>query len=427
MKTGIIADDNTGATDAAGMLTSFGAKAVLLMNPEILGDQDFSADFDAVVVGTRIRSVSPAEAIRKTSHVVGLLKKGNYDLIQLKYCSTFDSTREGNIGQSLDAAREVLGFPSTPVCPALPVNGRTTYMGYHFVGRELLSESPLSRHPLNPMTDAKLPRWLGHQTETPVGLIDHSVIRLGAKEILHRRHSMEEEGILYHVTDALVQEDIDGITEAYEDTGFLSGGSGISASLGRRFFQNRKPLTFSNRLKNLEKKMVIISGSESPATARQKETAIAAGFQLVTIHPLDVIRESVDIPAAAERAFSSLREAPGIIITPDREKGGEVKNVHAVAGEMGLTPVEAGEMISDCLGRIAAELLEHYGVPRILVAGGETSGAVCHEAGFDALEVGLQIDPGVPYCFPVGLDRPMVILKSGNFGGDDLFARAGRL
>lgn len=474
MRIAVLADDNTGATDAAGMFTSFGARAVLLMSEKELekqagpeaspGRKDLRSqedrpgmenrpgteasgleDFDVLVVGTRIRSVSPDEARRKTAETTALLKRRGYEMIQLKYCSTFDSTREGNIGPSLDAAGEVLGFSSAPVCPALPVNGRTTYMGYHFVWGELLSESALSRHPLNPMTDAHLPRWLGYQTGAGVGLVDHGTVRLGAEEIRRRRRELEAAGVIYHVTDAIVQEDIDAVLTAYEDTGFLSGGSGISEAMGRKYFAGRDRPDFSDRLKKLEKKIVVICGSQSPATARQKKTAVAAGFKEVLVHPREILKGRINLTEVAEEIRRSLAdpEVPGTIISTDEKDGGDVESVHAEAAKLGLSPIEAGEKISDCLGRIAAELIsggEHEdtparvsargsagGVDRILVAGGETSGAVCFEAGIEALEVGLQMDPGVPYCFPVGRDGPMVVLKSGNFGGDDLFVRAGIL
>ena len=235
MKVTIIADDNTGATDAAGMLTSYGAKAVLLMNQDFLQNSYVRDNFDVIVLGTRIRSVSPEEAFKKTKEAVAAVYQ-NSELIQLKYCSTFDSTPKGNIGQSIDAARSVINFSSTPVCPALPVNGRTTYMGYHFVGDRLLSESSMRNHPLNPMKDPDLVRWLSYQTEVPAGLIDYTVIADGLEAVLKKRKQLENSGIIYHVTDAVCQENIDIITEAFKDTGLLICGSGISASIGRLYF-----------------------------------------------------------------------------------------------------------------------------------------------------------------------------------------------
>ena len=168
-KIAIVADDNTGATDAAGMLTSCGASALLILDPKLVEQKKAPEGYDVVVVSTRIRSVEPDQAYKTTKRVIEGFSNWGFDSIQLKYCSTFDSTERGNIGQSLDAAHELLKFSSTIVCPALPVNGRRTYMGYHFVHDRILSESPLSRHPLNPMTDSFLPRWLGHQTEKSIG------------------------------------------------------------------------------------------------------------------------------------------------------------------------------------------------------------------------------------------------------------------
>ena len=426
MKVTIIADDNTGATDAAGMLTSYGAKAVLLMNPDYLEDSYIRDNFDITVLGTRIRSVSPDEAFKKTKEAILSVYKTS-DLIQLKYCSTFDSTPKGNIGQSIDAARSVINFSSTPVCPALPVNGRTTYMGYHFVGDRLLSESTMRNHPLNPMKDSDLVRWLSYQTNNSAGLIDYSVIAKGKEAVIEKRKQLEKEGIIYHVTDAVCQENIDIITEAYTDTGFLTGGSGISASIGRLFFNTGFSETADVRLKTLGNRTLIISGSDSETTGKQKEKAVSEGAVLITVSPYEILEGTASPEKTAEKADEAYNENSSVILTVENRGINSSSNVKEKSKEAGLSAEQTGEIISLFLARAAREIINISSIDRLLVAGGETSGTVCQECGIEALEVGKQIDPGVPYCFPLKNQKPMVVLKSGNFGAVDLFTKAAAL
>lgn len=466
----IVADDNTGATDAAGMLTSCGASALLILDPDLMEAEEAPGGYDVVVVSTRIRSIKPDEAYSLTSRVIEGFRRWNYDTIQLKYCSTFDSTPEGNIGQSLDAACDLLGFSSTIVCPALPVNGRSTYMGYHFVNGRLLSESPLRNHPLNPMTDADLVRWLGHQTERPVGLVDLRRIHRGSGEVRKARKQLEEEGKVYHVTDAVEQSDIDLVVQEYGDSGFLSGGSGVSQAFGNLYFGDSSRHDYSGRLAALKPNIVVISGSESPTAHAQREHAVEHDFEEVKVHPLDILKGELEpahrsgkagngapasrdaggssreslIQGAADRAAKAYEAGKNVILALDRENGGDVKEVNEAAEKRGLSPVEVGERIAHFMGKVAKRLVNEDGIERLLVAGGETSGAVCHECGFRALEVGLPIDPGVPYCFPAKTESggnvgntgpqgthnsggPLVILKSGNFGKEDLYSRAALL
>jgi len=458
-KIAIVADDNTGATDAAGMLTSCGARALLILDAGLLEKTEsrLPAGYDVVVVSTRIRSIEPDEAYETTRKVLQGLKAQGFDSIQMKYCSTFDSTERGNIGQSLDAACDLLGFASTVVCPALPVNGRTTYQGYHFVHDRLLSESPLSRHPLNPMTDSFLPRWLGYQTQREIGRIDFHTIRRGVEAIRAERRRLESEGVSYIVTDALEQSDIDLTVEAYGDAEFLSGGSGISQAYGNLYFAEAEAADYGGRLASLPEGLVVISGSESPAAARQRQYALSHGFAEVTVHPLEILETegAEDFERLVETTASSIAShytgGRSVVVALDRRSGGDVEHVNEKAGVRGLTPVDMGNLIGSFLGRVAAGLVHEHRLARLLVAGGETSGSVCYECGFEALEVGLPIDPGVPFCFPVHLsgaggssdaaagdspagereegptNSPLVVLKSGNFGAEDLYLRTARL
>src|SRR5947209_6799818 len=197
-----VADDDTGATDLAGMLAKRGMRAILLLDqPSTEELERWTKDADAIVIGTASRSIDPGEAYRRTRDAVALLQSAQPDLLAVKYCSTFDSTRAGNIGPSIDAAMDETGAEFTVALPALPVNARTTYMGYHFVGRQLLSDSSMRNHPLNPMTNPNLLTHLQSQTKRHVGLVAFPDVQQGPARIQIRLTELRAEGVGIAILD----------------------------------------------------------------------------------------------------------------------------------------------------------------------------------------------------------------------------------
>jgi uncharacterized protein YgbK (DUF1537 family) len=428
MEFGIVADDNTGATDAAGMLTERGVRTVLVLGTDALDEAAQELEgFDAVVVGTQNRSVAPDEAARRTAEAVGRLDGMGAQKLQVKYCSTFDSTPEGNIGPTLDAALDTLGargtrrVPATIVTPALPVNGRTTYNGYHFVDGVLLSESPLRHHPLNPMTDANLVRWLQQQTERRVGCVRLDDVRPGPEHMRRALDALVEDGVAYIVTDAVEQSDLAVTARATAGDPLISGGSGITAEVAGLLRPDGAPLSFVDRLRALPQGMLVVSGSMSPATRAQNAHALAAGFEGVALDG----RRLLDTPDAVEEAVGRAQEHLGagrpVVVYSRADSPQQVRAVQLYGLSLGLDATGAGERIAGALARIAARLVARGRVGRLVISGGETSGAACAALGFDVLEVGLPIRPGVPYCFPASHPDLMVVLKSGNFGGPDFY------
>jgi len=418
---GIVADDNTGATDAAGMLTERGVRTVLFIDaPGSEGADDVASGYDAAVVGTNARSVPPAAAYRRTAEAVRTLARMHAEKFQIKYCSTFDSTPEGNIGPCLDAAMEVLKTDATVVSPALPVNGRTTYCGYHFVKGELLSESPLKDHPLNPMTDSNLVRWLQMQTERKVSLAPLAVIRRGAKVLEGFLRSRIERGEAYFVTDTLEQNDLTTIARATATWPLISGGSGITAEVPGILFPGAGELSFCERLKGFGRETLVIAGSCSPATRDQNAFALRNGFAGLHADGREILDDSVAIDEFADRASGEL-ERSGAVVLYASSGPDEVECIQAHGASKGLSATEVGERVAAFLSEVGARLIERGRIGRLVVSGGETSGAVCHRLGIRALEVGLPVDPGVPYCFPIDGPDLVVCLKSGNFGARDFY------
>jgi uncharacterized protein YgbK (DUF1537 family) len=319
---------------------------------------------------------------------------------------------------------DVSGARSIMVCPALPVNQRITVMGYHFVNGELLSESPMRNHPLNPMTDSNLVRWLSRQTKRKVALANISEIRKGAASLRAYFKSLEDSGASYIVTDAINEGDIRIIMDASSGKKIISGASGISAEIPRVLAWTGRNLSFRNRIKRLAPGMAVISGSMSPTTRIQNENGIKAGFAGFPIDAALIIERKFDESALIKKALSAISDGKSALIYTSATDPDKVRRV---ASKLGLDHVHAGSLIEKKLACIAEKLVRSKLIGRLIASGGETSGAICERLGYSLLEVGLPIAPGVPYCFPIGGHEIMLVLKSGNFGGLDLYEKVRNL
>ncbi len=428
MRFAIVADDDTGASDAASMLTAEGVRTVLLLHWDRLEtERALLGAFDAIVVGTQSRSTPPDVAFERTQAVLELLGPYSPAKHQIKYCSTFDSTEQGNIGPSLDAACDYLGAEASIVCPALPVNGRTTYNGYHFVHGLLLSESPLRDHPLNPMTDANLVRWLQYQTDRKVASVNLREVRKGAAALAEHMAEAVADGAAYLVTDAVQQSDLTTIARATEDWPLVSGGSGITAEIPQLLFPERSPLSFAERIREATGPLLVVSGSRSPATRAQDGHALAHAFAQVRVDPLEAVRGEFDVEQAAAAGLARLRAGQSVVVRAAGEGDAGVAQVQRAGRALGLSEQQVGGLVGDALAAVARRLEAEGPVGRLVVSGGETAGTICRALDIPALEVGLPIEPGVPYCFPLGRPGLLVVLKSGNFGSEDFYARVADL
>ncbi|MGD2175324.1 MAG: four-carbon acid sugar kinase family protein [Candidatus Brocadiaceae bacterium] len=428
MNFAIVADDDTGASDAASMLTGEGVRTVLLLDYRRLEEDRAVLDpFDAIVVGTQTRAVRPAAARERTRAALEALQPYGPRQCQIKYCSTFDSTRKGNIGPSLDAAIECLDVEATIVCPALPVNGRTTYNGYHFVHGALLSESPLRDHPLNPMTDANLVRWLQYQTDHKVVSVHLRDVRKGPESLGRHMEEAVSAGACYLVTDAVQQSDLTTIAEATRRWPLISGGSGITAEVPRFLFPERSPLSFEDRVAAAQGPLLVVSGSCSPATRGQDEYALGHGFAEVRVDPVAVLSGEFDAEEVSGDGLECLRARESVVVRASGGPDSSVGQVQEAGRSLGLSEEQVGERIGEALAAVARRLVASDLVGRLAVSGGETAGTVCRALEVRALEVGLPIEPGVPYCFPLARPELLVVLKSGNFGSEDFYERVRRL
>jgi uncharacterized protein YgbK (DUF1537 family) len=410
---GAIADDLTGATDLALMLTRGGMRVL-----QVVGvphpDTRFDAA-DAVIVSLKSRTIPGPEAQGQSVAAAKVLLANGARQLFFKYCSTFDSTDRGNIGPVTDALLDLLGDRRTLACPAFPTNKRTVYKGHLFVGDVLLSDSPMRDHPLTPMRDANLVRVLARQTDRPVSLIDHDTVRRGSEGLRERFESLD--GIA--IVDAISDEDLYEIGAAAMELRLITGGSGIAMGVPEAYHR-RGLLALAPVEASLDApagRNAILAGSCSTATRRQIAHARAQGLPALRVEAAQIADGSLSVAAAAD--FAEQQEGT---LAPLIYSSAEPETVRAVQQALGVD--EAGELVERFMGQLAHTLAQR-GFTRFLVAGGETSGAVIRDLGVTTLRIGPEIDPGVPWTLSTGSGPQLALaLKSGNFGADDFFVKA---
>jgi uncharacterized protein YgbK (DUF1537 family) len=414
---GCIADDFTGATDLAAMLVRAGMRTVQTIGAP--DDARLAAGADAVVVALKSRTIPAAEAVSQSLAALAWLRGAGARQIYFKYCSTFDSTPAGNIGPVADALLEALGADFAIACPAFPENGRTIYKGHLFVGDVLLSDSPMKDHPLTPMTDASLVRVLARQTRRRVGLVEHGTVRGGAAAIRARFDELRARGISYAVVDALADTDLLAIGAACVDHALVTAGSGVALGLPQNFFAAglMQPRSDAARLAPAGGKPAVLAGSCSAAT-RQQVALMAARHPAHALDPL-ADPDPARLARQALTAIAPALEAGRPFLVYSTAEPAQVAEVQAKLGT-----ARAATLVEEALALVAARIVAS-GVRRLVVAGGETSGAVVKALGVKALAIGPQVDPGVPWTATVGSEpRIALALKSGNFGTPDFFEKA---
>jgi 3-dehydrotetronate 4-kinase len=411
---GCIADDFTGATDLANTLVKGGMTAV-----QVIGVPTGPLpEADAVIVALKSRTAPPAQAVAESLAACEALLAAGARQVFFKYCSTFDSTEAGNIGPVADALVRRLGCGFALANPAFPTNGRTVYQGHLFVGAALLNESGMENHPLTPMRDANLVRVLGRQTDGAVGLVPFAVVEGGAAAIRQAMTRLKEGGRRYAIVDAVTDAHLLAIGVAADGHALITGGSGVAMGLpvnfrGAGLLPERGDSAAA--LPPMRGHAAVLAGSCSRATLGQ------IGFARDHAPVLEL--DPLATPDAAALAAEALDWVAGrlgggapVVIAASAPP----ERVAALQARLGRD--EAGALVERALAEVAEGLVAR-GVGRLVVAGGETSGAVASRIGVTSLRIGPEIDPGVPWTFaePAGLH---LALKSGNFGARDFFLRA---
>ncbi len=415
---GCIADDYTGASDLANTLTRAGLRTVQTIG--VPADDLALPEVDAVVVSLKSRSIEAGLAVSRSRAADKWLRGRGASHVLFKICSTFDSTDAGNIGPVMDALRADCGEGAVLVTPAFPETGRTVYQGNLFVGAVPLNESPLKDHPLNPMHDSNLVRVLARQSATQIGLVDLATVTRGADAVRARLAELAGKGIGAAIIDAVFDRDLETIGLVAGEHRLSVGASGIGLGLARALVSTGK---VKRAAASSESGAVVggtaacLAGSCSQATLQQ----IANAERIMPVLHLDqdrIITGANEVGRALDWARPRLAEGPVMIASSARPD--EVAALQARHGRDA-----AGHAIEQAMADIAENLVK-TGVRRLIVAGGETSGAVVDRLGIPGFLVGSEIAAGVPVLRAVGAEagEMLLALKSGNFGGPEFFSDA---
>lgn len=403
---GCIADDFTGASDAASFLVKGGMKTLLFNG---VPSEENLEECQAVVIALKTRTQETKAAVRDTLEAATWLKKQGAEQLYIKYCSTFDSTREGNIGPVMDALLEEYDVPCTILCPALPVNGRTVKDGHLYVNGVPLHESPMKDHPLTPMWDSDIKNLMEAQSR-------YTCVKVSRREMAEEKNvkgeNAEGKKHWYVIPDYTEDEDAKLIVERYADLPILSGGSGILTELARYHVSEKEDGTQAET--GVSGAALLLAGSCSKATREQIAYYQKSGKPSMKMDPVRLMNRE----QKAEEIWGFIEDHKGedvLIYSSDSPEA--VKEIQKKGRE------KVAELLESTTAALARKAVEH-GYQRIIVAGGETSGAVTKGLQFSSYIIGESVAPGVPVMTPRNHKDIRLVLKSGNFGQEDFFEKA---
>ncbi len=408
MQLGVIADDFTGASDVANSLAQGGLSTI-----QLIGVPSGPAPAtQAAVIALKSRSIPAADAVAQSLAAAEWLTRAGCARILFKVCSTFDSTPAGNIGQVGEALLRHLKAPHAVVCPVFPRLGRSLFQGHLFVGDRLLNQSGLEHHPLNPMTDPDIRRWLRLQTGLGVGHVPMKVVAAGAPAIADAVRAGAAAGQPFMVVDAVADGDLMVIGAAVRDDALVIGGSGIALGMAAALRQGSAP--GAAVLAPERAAAVVLSGSCSPMS-NQQIAAYAADHPALRVDPADLLSGAVTAASAVDFLLAHIDQVPALYTTAAPDAVAATQAAHGGA--------EIAGRIEAFFGAVARGLVAG-GVRHIVVGGGETSGAVVSALDVSGLRIGVEIAAGVPALEEFGARGLRFALKSGNFGTVDFYRRA---
>ncbi|MDD7385259.1 MAG: 3-oxo-tetronate kinase [Actinomycetaceae bacterium] len=413
---GCIADDFTGATDVAISFRLAGFRTAVILQPDLVHHEDIDM-LDAIVIALKSRTTPAAQAVQDSLSALRSLQNWGCDHIYFKYCSTFDSTPQGNIGPVLDALRKELHTDRSVVVPSFPANNRTVYQGHLFVGSDLLENSSMRYHPLTPMTQSRVSQLLSAQTTTPVHEIHWQTVQEGSHSVTAALNNF---GAGYTVVDAVSDEDIRTIGQSVQEEPLVSGASSLALGLGAQQPApgSQLPRAQKERESHAEfipTRRVVIAGSVSQMTLAQIANAMSS-------HPIrhvdvDHVRHSYSELIEDTVAWAANASKTSIPVITSATTQSDVVD-HSIDHD-------ASQDIEDALANISSHLVVDEGIDGMIVAGGETSGAVVKALNISLLKIGPMISPGVCWAFASSHGHSIAIcLKSGNFGTVDMFTSA---
>ncbi len=417
---GCVADDFTGASDMASFLAAGGLKTLLT---DGIPDEEHVLEEapQAIVIALKSRTAETQKAVKNAREGFAWLKQHGAKQLYFKYCSTFDSTKEGNIGPVIDAVLEEYRLPYTIVCPALPINGRVVFNGYLFVNHVPLHESPMKAHPLTPMWDSHVGRLLSEQGKYESYHVMYQSLEAGKENVLEDIETftaLSQKTPFYVVVDFFREEHATDIVNVFGDFPFLTGGSGLATSLAAHHTQHKHfhhPLQWDeNVTSGPTHGGLILAGSCSVATQQQVAAFIEHGGTALKIEPVELLHGEQTKEGILD--FISTHNEEDVLVYSSDTRENVLKSQEA--GREAIS-----KLLEETMAYLASET-EKHGRERIIVAGGETSGAVIKALGFRSYWIGESVTPGVPLMVPVVKKQVRLVLKSGNFGQPDFFEKA---
>ena len=417
---GCIADDVTGATDLAINLVGGGMRVVQVLGVPSKESLSELKKVDAVVVALKTRSVPKQQAISQSLESLRALQQLGCRRFYFKYCSTFDSTDEGNIGPVAEALLEELRAEQTIFCPAFPQAGRTVYQGHLFVHEKLLNESGMENHPLNPMRDANLLRVLARQTTEKIGLIAYKSYAGSIAALRDELRRLAAEGHRFVVTDACDNSHLAQLAKAVVEMPLVTGGSGLARFLPEAYrdagFMRTEP--FQPEMPQVPGRRALLAGSCSTAT--QGQVKHMQGRCPTWQVDVPQLMNDAEAELGRFRAWAdSTGEDETLLVTSTSPPEAIAELQERYGAET------TAESIERFLAASAKLLVESFGVRRLVLAGGETSGAIVAALEIPTLRIGPEICTGVPWTETVGTEPALALaLKSGNFGEKDFFETA---
>lgn len=415
---GCVGDDFSGSSDAASFIANEGIMTLLFNGTPKVDLQDYG-EYIAVVIALKTRTQEKSKAVSDTLEAVEWLKRNGADQLFVKYCSTFDSTKEGNIGPVVDSVLEKYNIKYTILCPALPVNGRTVVNGHLYVYGVPLHETGMKDHPLTPMWDSDISKLMEPQGKYKCLNINFETLRKSNEDILKIVEDFgRNKEHFYVIPDYSEEKHAEKIVDVFGDLSLLTGGSGLMIQLSRRYkniIGSKMEKLLKEKLSNESNgKAIILAGSCSQATLEQIEDFKSRNGKHIKVDPTALI-EGSQTNKDIWKCIESTNEEAILVYSSDNPE-----NVRKAQKFGARTVSEVLEQNAAYLAKKAAE----NGFSRIIVAGGETSGAVTNILGYDSYLVGDSIAPGVPVLIPLKNKNMRLVLKSGNFGQKDFFMRA---
>jgi len=407
---GCAADDFTGASDLASFLSANGARCLLLNEVPGIG-YSLPDGYDAVVIALKTRSAKPEISVAEMRAAFRWLLDQGAKKLYFKYCSTFDSTKDGNIGPVLDSLLETYDLRYITLCPALPVNKRTVRGGRLYVDGIPLEQSHMKNHPLNPMWDSYIPNLMQPQSKYPCYVLDLAKLLSGNEAVKHYIDDLlEKEKRFYLVLDCLDHEHSVKLADLFANLQINSGGS----SFGGDIFRALNPCgKLQTRSTSFQGKGLIFSGSCSKNTLEQVCYFQKHGGASFMMSPSRLMDGSLSL----DEIWSFIENHDTDILVYSSQEHAEVKKNQEIGG------AKISEILEEAMAVLGSRAVA-AGIKNIVVAGGETSGAVTRALNCTAYEIGVSIDPGVPILYPLSLNGVQLTLKSGNFGGENFFVKA---